>query len=308
MSVAIFTLAGVCLDLLIGEFKRWHPLVGFGHMAMWLENKLNHGRFSLLSGLTAWMLAVLPVVYLFYALLNWSSVSHWFHAVMHVYLLYFALGLRSLRDHLMPIQQALQEGDMNSARTLTGFIVSRDTASASHEEIAKAGVESMLENGNDAVFGTLFWFVIAGGAGALLFRLANTLDAMWGYKTARYWHFGKVAARVDDAMNWLPARLTAVSYALLGNTFQGLSCWHAQASHWPSPNAGPVMAAGAGALNVVLGKAATYAGEVEHRPILGMGYLASAKDIGRAWQLVLRTTILWVVLLVVTATIFTIGY
>lgn len=305
ISAVLFTLAGVCLDLRLGEARRWHPLVGFGAMAIWIEKKLNGGRFPLLSGAVAWMLAVLPAVLLTYAGLKWS-VEHsvWLNAGLHVSLLYFALGLRSLRDHVLPIQQALQDNNLSRARTLTGRIVSRDTSAADNAELAKAGVESLLENGNDAVFGTIFWFVVAGGSGALLFRLANTLDAMWGYKTTRYLRFGKVAAHVDDVMNWIPARLTALSYALLGNTLQTLNCWRTQAPLWPSPNAGPVIAAGAGALNLALGKAATYEGEAENRPALGMGQQATAQDIGRAWQLILHSAILWLTVLIATAVIF----
>jgi adenosylcobinamide-phosphate synthase len=144
------------------------------------------------------------------------------------------------------------------------------------------------------VFGTLFWFAVAGGPGALLFRLANTLDAMWGYRNSRFLEFGCAAARIDDALNWIPARLTALSYALLGNTKQAWRCWRTQASQWSSPNAGPVMASGAGALGVMLGGAACYDGVIEHRPLLGAGSQAVAADIGRAWRLVAGTTAMWI--------------
>jgi adenosylcobinamide-phosphate synthase len=158
-------------------------------------------------------------------------------------------------------------------------------------------VESLLENGNDAVFGTLFWFVIAGGPGALLFRLANTLDAMWGYRTPRFQAFGCAAARLDDTLNWIPARLTALSYTLLGNRHLAWRCWHAQAKQWSSPNAGPVMAAGAGALQVQLGGTASYDGVIEQRPPLGSGRDAGAADILRAWRLVHATTIWWCIVM-----------
>jgi len=100
-------------------------------------------------------------------------------------------------------------------------MVSRDSAAI---EAVPATVESVLENGNDGVFGALFWFFIAGGAGALAFRLANTMDAMWGYKTPRYYYFGWAAARLDDVLDYIPARLTAIIYALLGHTRLALQC------------------------------------------------------------------------------------
>jgi adenosylcobinamide-phosphate synthase len=162
----------------------------------------------------------------------------------------------------------------------------------------------LLENGNDAVFGTLFWFIVAGAPGAVLFRLANTLDAMWGYRTPRFLAFGCVAARIDDVLNWIPARLTALSYALLGNTRLAWRCWRSQAPAWSSPNAGPVMSAGAGALGLALGGAACYDGVVEDRPPLGTGRVATASDIGRAWRLVAGTTALWVGVLSAAACLF----
>jgi len=120
---------------------------------------------------------------------------------------------------------------------------------------------------------------------------------MWGYRNARFLHFGRVAARIDDALNYLPARLTALSYVLLAPGLAGKSlawrCWREQAPAWSSPNAGPVMASGAGALGLALGGAARYDGAIEQRPPLGRGAPATAADIDRAWRLVARTTALW---------------
>lgn len=295
-TIALLMVAAVLLDLWWGEVRRWHPLVGFGNWAMALERRLNQGGTRFPRGVLAWMLAVLPLTALA-ALLIWVLAMPLAQAVAHALLLYFCLGMRSLRDHNLPIADALAQNDLPKARRLTSYIVSRDTTSASEVELTKASAESLLENGNDAVFATLFWFIVAGAPGAVLFRMANTLDAMWGYRTPRLLQFGCAAARIDDALNYIPARLTALSYVLLAPGLQGKrrawQCWRAQAPAWDSPNAGPVMSSGAGALGVQLGGAAIYHGEVEHRPVLGDGPPATGADINRAWQLVVRTTALW---------------
>jgi adenosylcobinamide-phosphate synthase len=292
--IAGLMLAGVVLDLLLGEVSRWHPLVGFGRYAYFLESRLNRSTDNFGAGAFAWCCAVLPFVVLAtVAIVTLASHLPLLAYALHALLLYFCLGLRSLRDHCLPIAKALVAGDLVQARVLTSRIVTRDTTNASDTDVAKAAVESLLENGNDAVFGTLFCFVLAGGPGALLFRLANTLDAMWGYRTPRFHAFGCVAARIDDVLNWIPARLTALSYLSLGNARIGWQCWRTQAPAWPSPNAGPVMAAGAGALQLQLGGMARYDGVDEDRPPLGSGSEPNAQDILRAWRLVQCVTWLW---------------
>lgn len=290
--------AGLSLDLYLGEARRWHPLVGFGKLAGRIENRMNRPGGGRSAGLLAWVLAVLPIVlFIQFIIIQAAMFNPWLGAALHAVLLYFCLGLRSLREHTAPIQAALQNADLDEARRLTSYIVSRDTAQAGEPELSKAAVESVLENGCDAVFGAIFWFVVAGGAGAVLYRLSNTLDAMWGYRTPRFLKFGCAAARVDDVLNWIPARLTALSYAALGNTRLAWQCWRRQAPQWSSPNAGPVMAAGAGALGLALGGCAVYDGVVELRPVLGAGEQAGAGDIRRAWRLVFRTSLLWVFVL-----------
>jgi adenosylcobinamide-phosphate synthase len=291
--VAFLLAAGVGLDLLLGEPRRWHPLVGFGRCAAALERWLNRGRYRFARGVLAWTLAVAPPTVL---------AAQWTHPLWHAVLLYACLGLRSLGEHNLPIAQALRGADLALARSLTARIVSRDTRQAGAADLAKASTESVLENGNDAVFGALFWFAVAGGPGVLAFRLANTLDAMWGYRTPRYLAFGRAAARIDDLLNFIPARLTAASYVLLSDDRRrAWRCWRTQAPGWPSPNAGPVMASGAGALGLALGGAATYEGVLEQRPPLGLGRAAAADDIDRAWQLVRSVTWWWLGLLALCA-------
>lgn len=292
MTALLMALA-VAIDWLLGEPRRWHPLVGFGRITRAVEARL-YRVDSRLRGVLGVAVLVLPITAIF-ALLRWQFAVA--APVIDIALLYFALGHRSLHDHARPIAVALKTGDHALAQQLTARIVSRDSAAI---DPAPAATESVLENGNDGVFGALFWFAILGGPGALLFRLANTLDAMWGYKNARFLQFGWAAARFDDLLNWPAARLTAISYALLGQTRIALQSWKTQAPHWDSPNAGPVMAAGAGALGLKLGGAARYEGEWHQRPTLGAGADAGADDIERALRLVRHGVLLW---LAVTAVV-----
>lgn len=285
LHLPLAALCAVLLDWRLGEVSRWHPLVGFGRWANWLERRFN--RRSLAGGLLAWELAVLPPCLI--ALLLRPLAPF----VIDVVLLYFALGAQSLAEHAEAVARPLSAGDLPEARRRVGWMVSRQTEALDETGVAKAGVESVLENGNDAIFATLFWFALFGGPGAVLFRLANTLDAMWGYRTERFLLFGRPAARIDDVLNYLPARLTALAYALLGQTRQALHCWRTQAPAWDSPNAGPVMAAGAGSLGVSLGGAAIYHGQEEIRPPLGTGRPPVADDLWRAIRLIRHSLVLW---------------
>ena len=197
--------------------------------------------------------------------------------------------------------RALRSDDLDEARTRVGYLVSRQTSELDKTEVARAATESVLENGSDAVFAALFWFVVAGAPGVVLYRLSNTLDAMWGYRNERFERFGWAAAKIDDVLNYIPARLVALTYALLGKTRLALKCWRTQGPTWDSPNAGPVMAAGAGALGVELGGAAIYHGELHQRPPLGEGVPADADSIDRGWQLVQRGVWLWLLIICVGA-------
>jgi len=295
-STALAVITAVLLDALLGEPKRWHPLVGFGWMANKIEHALNRNMrpcLARLAGLSAWLLLLLP-----FTAVSYLAQHTPFAWLADVTLLYLAIGAQSLSQHALQVHAPLSEGDLPQARHAISMIVSRDTSQLNETEIATATVESVLENGNDAIFGAIFWFVLFGGAGAVLFRLANTLDAMWGYRTPRFLYFGWAAARLDDILNLIPARLTALSYALCGHTQSALKCWMAQSSTWYSPNAGPVMSAGAGALQVQLGGNAVYHGTAKQRPTLGMGASANTQHILSATKLVKRSIALWCLVII----------
>ena len=294
MKLALLCLAAVLLDRFLGEPPRWHPLVGFGRLAGYLEQQL-YGPPILNSGarrrrgVAALLVLVVPALAVAWLLADLPYLG----VVTECGLLYLALGATSLREHAEAVALALRQGDLRLARQRVGAIVSRDTAELDAGQISLATVESVLENGCDAVLGALFWFIVAGAPGVVVYRLVNTLDAMWGYRTERYRDFGWAAARLDDGLNWLPARLTALSYTLLGQSHTAWRCWRTQAGAWKSPNAGAVMAAGAGALGVTLGGAAPYHGRWQSRPLLGAGPAPDVATIERALGLVQRTLWLW---------------
>jgi adenosylcobinamide-phosphate synthase len=286
LTAAAGAVLALALDRLLGEPARAHPLVGFGTLAQRLESMLNKpsGHHKRLAGIGAVLgLVGLPTLMLALLLSGLPRI-----AVVDAVILYFTFGWRSLGEHARAVQTALERDDLVAARGAVARMVSRDCDQLDATHVAGATVESVLENGNDAVFGALFWYAVAGAPGALAYRLANTLDALWGYRSDRYARFGWAAARLDDLLNLLPARLTALAYALVGNTRRALACWCTQARAWKSPNAGPVMAAGAGALGLRLGGPARYRGKVQERPPLGVGELPTAVDIGRARALIDR--------------------
>lgn len=299
---ALLGILGVVLDARFGEPQGWHPLVAFGRLADRLERRFNRSRLAgegdpgvgwRSHGVTAWVLAVLPLTLLAWTLAELPYLGWLVQALA----LYAALGLRSLGEHAEPVALALRAGDLDEARRRVGYLVSRDTRELDQAGVARAATESVLENGSDAVYAALFWFAVAGAPGVVLYRLSNTLDAMWGYRNARFERFGWAAAKIDDILNYLPARLVALTYALLGDTRQALRCWREQAPQWDSPNAGPVMAAGAGALGVSLGGAAIYHGELHQRPLLGSGPQPQGRDIYRALALVRQGVLLWLLVL-----------
>lgn len=303
MLLTLSILTALIIDLFAGEPHRWHPLVGFGNVANWLENKLNcdHNKSSFLSrliGLIAWALLILPVAILLYWL-EAEILSGQSDFILGVVCLTFAIGTKSLIQHARAVVDALKISDLILARKKIGMIVSRDTSSSDEKAINIATIESVLENGSDAIFAAIFWFLILGAPGVVLYRLANTLDAMWGYRTERFNSFGWAAARIDDSLNWMPARLTALSYALAGNIYSALLCWREQAKLWHGINPGVVMATGAGALNVKLGGVAVYHGETVERPELGCGNAPEVIDIDRSIHLVYKSIIIW--LLFITA-------
>lgn len=296
MDIAIAILAALILDRLFGEPKYWHPLVGFGKLAQFVESRINISDIpdskQKLLGFFSLTLLVIPLTG------TTAYISHRYNSyfIFEVLVLYLAIGARSLVEHAQRVADALLLKRTDDARIFTSHLVSRDTDKMTETDMSRATIESTLENGNDAIFAPLFWFAIGGAPAVLFYRLCNTLDAMWGYRTTRYIHFGWASARLDDVLNYLPARLTALTYACLGHFQTALQCWRTQASKCKSPNGGPVMSSGAGALALQLGGPTVYHGKLEDCPVIGCGERPHAPDIMQATRLVQRGSGIWLLI------------
>jgi len=295
MLIAVTVTISILLDYLLGEPRRYHPLVGFGMLANKTEFFLNQSHKSRVAGIFAWLLVIVPFVLLCWFIEQQTE----YELVFNVICLTITLGYKSLVQHARAVSDALRQHDIVRARQRIAMMVSRDVKKSNEKSITRATIESVLENGNDAIFAAMFWFCIAGAPGVVLYRLANTLDAMWGYKTEQYKQFGWAAARIDDFLNLIPARLTAISYSISGQTFLALRCWRQQACLWNGINPGVVMASGAGSLQVKLGGKAKYHGAYTERPVLGCGKEVVTGDIERAIRLIHKSVVLWIIVIII---------
>ena len=299
------------LDYALGEPKRYHPLVGFGNLAIIIERSLNKAQQNrLINGSLAVLFLCLVPAFFIACLAHVLAAYSW---VLDVVILYLAIGFKSLLQHSKAVEASMLELNLEQARERVAMMVSRDSTKMSSTEIASATVESTLENGCDSTYGVLFCYLLGSCCAALfeasalaqsgiflvvLYRLSNTLDAMWGYRTERYEQFGKSAAKLDDLLNFVPARISAVFYALVSNTSLAFQSWKKDAPKLASPNGGPVMSAGAGGLKLKLGGPTYYHGELHNKPYFGGDKRVSVEDIDRANKLVTRALFCWLVLII----------
>lgn len=200
---------------------------------------------------------------------------------------YVAAAGNALGATALAVGEALDRGDLPEGRRLLPSLVGRDPRALDEHEIARAVVESVAENTVDAVVATALWAASLGAPGALTHRAVNTMDAMVGHRSARYGRYGTAAARLDDAMAWVPARVTALLVAVVRPRRAGevVRVARRHAGHHPSPNAGVAEAAFAAALGVRLGGVSRYGERVEHRPLIGDGRAPTGGDVRGAVRL-----------------------
>lgn len=269
-----------------------------GALADFIESRFNAGAYR--HGVVAWCFAVLlPVVLLgaFYGLLY--SVSPVLALALNVGVLYLTMGFRQFSHHYTEIQLALRLGDLERARQLLAEWQGCSTYDLGSEDIARLSIEGALAASHRHVFAVLLWFVILPGpCGALLYRLSAVIRERWACRNAAgHNDFSLFSCQVFGIIDWLPSRATAAAFAIVGDFEDAVYCWRTQPAQWPDRDLGIVLASGAGALGVQLGRPIAEGVEVSDRAELGLGDPADVDFMQSAVGLVWRATVLWMLLL-----------
>ena len=285
--------------------EQWRP-VGSRHQVIRLftgyadilERKFNAGEHR--HGTIAWLLAVAPAVlgaWLVYELLYaLSPVLGW---AWNVLVLYLTMGFRQFSHAFTGIAEALRAGELNQARMLLGEWRGQTAREYGSSDVARVAIEQGLIYSHRYVFGVVAWFVVfPGPAGAVLYRLAEILAERWGGREEpEFGEFGGFSRRAFELIDWLPARLTAISFAIVGDFEDAIYCWRAQALSWAQQTQGIILASGAGALGVRLGEPLRQGGELQYRPELGIGEEAAPDHMQSTVGLIWRTVVLWLVMI-----------
>ncbi len=282
MRHLLILLAGFCLDLIFGD-PLWlpHPVQGIG----WLITKCETFSRSFFLHTPRGQRAAGAVMTLMVLLLSCSiawgvlTIAAHLHPVLgillEVILCYQLLATKSLKDESMKVFYALESGTLEDGRQAVSRIVGRDTQELTEEEVIAAAVETVAENTSDGILAPLLWMAVAGPMGGVFYKAVNTMDSMVGYRNERYCYFGTVAARLDDLVNFLPARISGVLMCLAAAILPGFDGKYAlriflrDRRNHSSPNSAHTEAACAGAMHIRLGGAHKYFGKVVEKPTMG---------------------------------------
>lgn len=281
--------AGWAADRALGDPRRGHPVAIFGRWAGWVESRTH--RDSRAAGVVTEIIALAPVLVLGVGAGRLPGPAK---GAATAACTWAALGGTSLGREGTAVHHLLAAGNVAAARVRVRSLVGRVTDDLDADGVARAAIESVAENTSDAVVGTLVWGALLGPLGIVLHRAANTLDAMHGHRTPRYARFGWAAARLDDVLGWLPARVTVLATAAAAprRAHAVIRTAATDARVHPSPNAGPVEAGFAAALSLRLGGRTVYASGTEERPSLGSGPAPTSTDLPRAVALAGRVGVI----------------
>ena len=302
-------LLGFLLDLLLGD-PRWlpHPIRAIGALIAGLEKVLRKifpkNRSGQLAGGVALVILVLVLSGGFTLLVLWlcGKVGLWLRFLAETILCFQLLATRSLKGESMKVYKALKAGDLEGARYAVSMIVGRDTQCLDEAGVARAAVETVAENASDGVIAPLIFLAIGGAPLGMVYKAVNTMDSMVGYKNDQYLWFGRCAARLDDVVNFIPARLAGLLMCL-GAGFSvfdapnALRIFRRDRKNHKSPNSAHTEAAAAGALHIQLGGSNYYFGKLVEKPTIGdADHPVEPLDIVRVNRLMYATAFLALVL------------
>lgn len=309
-ALYLIPLMALALDTIVGDPRSaYHPVVLIGKVISFYESIFYHNsdkniKKLIYGGITVFFV-LFTVWFVAIALLMIANrINFWIGYIINVLFVYISISPRSLAEAGMELYRLLRKGDLIEARRKVGWIVGRDTADLDEGEITRATVETISENTVDGILSPLFFCFVFGPIGALLYRTANTMDSMLGYKNERYLYFGRVAARFDDFLNYIPARLgfilLTLSAAVQGFDWrEAINITLRDAHKHPSPNGGYAEAPTAGALHIRLGGYNKYGNEVHFRAYMGNPEQAlQGRHIKQTIRLMYGATIITVLLLI----------
>lgn len=303
------------LDGVLGDPKSaFHPVALFGKLTKKVENicRYTFGN-GIISGLIGWLILTLPLTAIaFFVVWRLDFWHHYTALFTAAFIGYIAIALRSLVEHAQQIRTPLQNGALAEAQKALSMIVSRDTNKLNESEVVRGGIESIGENLIDAVTSVFFWMFIGylayglsgAAAGAVFLRTVNTLDACWGYKNEKYLYFGRIAAKIDDVIHFVPARLTLFAIAIGalltgGKPLKALQMGIRHRADHPSPNSTYGMAGFAGALDLRLGGPTAYHGVMEDYPYWGDGRSElTSHDLYHAERLAIVSSVVFILILI----------
>jgi len=294
-------LLGYLLDLFIGD-PRWmpHPIVLFGNCISKGDKFLNKGEFRLFKGAVLVIIYVIAVaVVFFYSEEFLYSMSVYAGMAFSAVFLFFGLANKSLIGEGKEVIATLEEGGLEAGRKRLSWIVGRDTSALSENQIRKAVLETISENLSDGVIAPLFYFALAGLPGIMCYKMVNTFDSMIGYKNEKYKDFGCFAAKLDDVLNFIPARLTALLIGIVNLSWRSFVFVKKYARHHSSPNAGYPESALAGVIDCQFGGPNVYHGKLIDKPYIGINPREiTGDDMKVAFQTNHLSTLLFIVVVV----------
>lgn len=300
MKNYLLLIIAIAMDLIIGDpVTPFHPVRLIGNCIKKIESLLyNRSLPKRVTGFMGVSISLVVVLETFFILYQITSLIPFGKEILTILVFYSTIAIKDLALHGMRVKRALDKNDIYLARKKVGMILSRDIDNLSPDKIITATIESMSENSSDSIIAPIFWGLILGPAGALAYRVINTMDAMWGYKNDRFIDFGRTAALLDDAVNYLPSRITGVLICLVsilrrGNNPGAWKIMRRDHANNASPNAGYPEAAMAGALGIQLGGTASYFGKTINKPTIGDKTKDPHKeDISESLKITMATLIL----------------